>query len=123
MKRVLPFIALLVAAPATGASTQRYNESYPCYWVHGRLTAANGNPLWRIWPVGTKRILGVVGDRPGADADFENWPVTLKSADPGFDRIVWANFKVCPVSPERAGWMRFVHIKDAKVLRVETTNS
>src|SRR3990172_3750180 len=30
-----------------------------CYWARGRLAVYNGNPGWRIWKIGTKRILGV----------------------------------------------------------------
>jgi hypothetical protein len=30
-----------------------------CYWTHGRLALYNGNPGWRLWKIGTKRILGV----------------------------------------------------------------
>src|ERR1700754_4715838 len=30
-----------------------------CRTVHGRISAANGNPSIRIWVVGTKRMLGV----------------------------------------------------------------
>lgn len=30
-----------------------------CFKVHGRLSSWNGNPTFRIWPTGTKRMLGV----------------------------------------------------------------
>ena len=30
-----------------------------CYWTHGRLNFYNGAPSYRIWKIGTKRILGV----------------------------------------------------------------
>ncbi|WP_260583001.1 hypothetical protein [Sphingopyxis sp. PET50] len=123
MKRSLPFITLLFLAVAADASAPRYGEDYPCYWVHGRLTAANGNPLWRIWPSGTKRILGIVGDHRGEDADFASWPLALRRANPGFNRIIWGQFQVCPVTAERVGWMRFVHLKDAKVLKIKTRGS
>jgi hypothetical protein len=33
-----------------------------CFTVHGRLSAFNGNPTFRIWRIGTKRYLGVSGE-------------------------------------------------------------
>src|SRR5438105_15763710 len=30
-----------------------------CYRAHGRLNFANGAPSYRIWKIGTKRILGI----------------------------------------------------------------
>jgi hypothetical protein len=30
-----------------------------CHWVEGRLTVGNGTPAVRIWPRGTRRLLGV----------------------------------------------------------------
>jgi hypothetical protein len=123
MKRVFSLSALLFFPLLSAASVPQYSEAYPCYWVHGRLAPANGNPMWRIWPSGTKRLLGVVGNRPGDDADFASWPLALRHANPGFTRIVWGDFRVCPVTPERPGWMRFVHIKDVRVLKIQALGS
>ena len=30
-----------------------------CFEIHGRLSLYNGTPSVRLWPVGTKRLLGV----------------------------------------------------------------
>src|SRR5690348_17907438 len=52
-----------------------------CYWTHGRLMVYNGNPSFRIWKTGTRRILGVFNGPshvpPGTLEDEE--PVDRKS--------------------------------------------
>jgi len=30
-----------------------------CYWTRGRLAFYNGNPPYRLWKIGTKRVLGI----------------------------------------------------------------
>jgi hypothetical protein len=40
-----------------------------CYTVHGRATFGPGTPALRIWPVGTKRMLGVTAGPRADDAD------------------------------------------------------
>jgi hypothetical protein len=30
-----------------------------CYWTHGRLGVYNGNPSFRVWRIGTTRIVGI----------------------------------------------------------------
>ena len=110
--------ALLLAAPPVTAAAER-SGPYPCYWVRGRMLAYNGNPTFRIWPRGTNRLLGVVGDGPDSGED-PPLPVALRRIlEPdAFKREIWANFRVCPVEPEHAGWMRMVVIRDVVVLAV-----
>ena len=103
-------VLALFIAPATQASaTSREN----CYWVVGRLFTANGTPTFRIWPKGTKRLLGVVsrsGDAEAADI----LPPKVRRMNPSFDRSVWGDFRVCPLTAERAGWMRMVILVNAR---------
>ena len=40
----------------------------------------------------------------------------LKLLTPQNDFTVWGDFYVCPVVPERAGWMRLVVVKGARRL-------
>ena len=103
--------AFLVAAPANAKSAR-----WACRWVHGRMTEGNGTPSTRIWPVGTHRILGVVN--PGhPDVDAGEMPErVLNLRTPEHDFTVWGDFYVCPVAPERAGWMRLVVVKGARRL-------
>jgi hypothetical protein len=84
----------------------------PCYPVRGRLFAANGAPSLRIWPVGTRRLLGVHRDaEPGSIPDCLRPHV-------GFDRELYADFVVCPFTRERAGHMRFVCVASAANMTV-----
>jgi hypothetical protein len=87
-----------------------------CFFVHGRLTLGNGNPTWRIWRVGTKRMLGVLHDE---NPIMPPWLRKYISTD---DNIVYGDFNVCPMSEERPGWMRFVCIEDATNLVIEHYN-
>ena len=103
-------VLALAIAPATEANaTSKEN----CHWVAGRLSAYNGTPTFRIWPKGTKRLLGVVsrtGNAEGADL----LPSKVRRMKPSFDRNVWGEFRVCPLAAERAGWMRMVILDDAR---------
>ena len=91
-----------------------------CFDVHGRLAIWNGNPAVRIRPVGTRRQLGVV--TPNGDAAGDHLlpgPVaTLIQASPDHT-VVFGDYRVCPLSPERAGRMRIVYIAGASRLRAE----
>jgi hypothetical protein len=86
------------------------------------MTAGNGTPSIRIWPRGTHRLLGVVNlEHPIAD---DAYTPTLPDHVSNLltqhnDFTAWGDFYVCPVAPERAGWMRFVIVKQARMLVVE----
>jgi hypothetical protein len=87
-----------------------------CFVVHGRLSVANGDPDIRIWKIGTNRVLGVV-DGAG-QAETENvLPAQLRTivggAEPNPEDTVWADFKVCPQTRSRPGWMQMVCLKSA----------
>ena len=119
MKSALPcaVIALLVAAstPATALSMASQEN---CHWVGGRLSAYNGTPTFRIWPRGTNRLLGVVS-RSGAAEGADVLPPKVRRMRPSFDRNVWGSFRVCPLTADRAGWMRRVIVVDARGLTAD----
>jgi hypothetical protein len=82
-----------------------------CYSVHGRLTSgADTIRLW-LWPVGTKRMLGVTAGPIPDDADDPISPRNLK-LNPG-DNAIYGDFEVCPFTPERKGEMQMVCIESA----------
>jgi hypothetical protein len=97
-----------------------------CYWTHGRITIGNGTPEYRIWKVGTKRMLGIYSgpsvyrgqlspdnEDPEFPADVEKiWK--LKVGSP-----LYGDFEVCPLTPERTGFMQFVCVESAKKLFVD----
>jgi Carboxypeptidase regulatory-like domain len=100
----------------TAAGDEPYCKSNPkvigaCYSLHGRLSrGADTTGLW-LWPVGTKRLLGVTGGPTLDGADTPIWPHNLRFTSG--DEDIYANFEVCPFTPERKGVMQFVCIESA----------
>ncbi len=78
-----------------------------CFVVHGRLRAYNGNPTYRIWRIGARQILGVTGAHPGEE------PILPAGIACGFDCDVYADFEVCPFTPEKPGVMQWVCVESA----------
>jgi hypothetical protein len=114
---------LLAAAMVLGRRAAEPCASNPrlvgkCFVVHGRLSAYNGNPTFRVWRVGTTRILGLAGPNPG---DLVEPPegLTCKAA---FDCDTYADFLICPFSKEEAGVMQRVCIESAKNVRIVRKN-
>jgi hypothetical protein len=95
----------------------RDRPNLPCFWVEGRLSAANGAPTWRIWPKGTRRLLGVVS-RSGSAERADLLPPEILGLNPNFERSVWGHYRVCPHGPARPGAMRFVELVEARGLVV-----
>jgi hypothetical protein len=88
-----------------------------CYVVHGRATFGNGTPALRIWPVGTKRMLGVTAGPIADDADDPIAPKNL--AIPGGAEALYGDFEVCPFTPERKGYMQMVCVESASHIFVK----
>ena len=76
-----------------------------CFTFRGRLRTYNGNPTFRIWRIGTKRILGVTGARPGEE------PILPEGVACGFDCDVFARFEVCPFRNPEPGVMQRVCVE------------
>ena len=76
-----------------------------CFRVHGRISAYNGTPTLRIWRIGTDRLLGVDNDIPV--------PESL-SRRLDWDVDAYADFEVCPFTPEREGEMQTVCVESAE---------
>jgi hypothetical protein len=76
-----------------------------CFRIHGRIAAYNGTPTLRIWHIGTERLLGVDDDIPVPE------PLSRQL---DWDVNAYADFEVCPFTPEREGEMRRVCIESAE---------
>ena len=114
------FAQLPSSSPAPNQETQgRQCAENPevvgeCFEVRGRLRFYNGNPSFRLWPVASKRLLGLLPDEePIVPSDVAPYLHRLVE-EPGLD--VFGNFKVCPYTPERRGEMRYVCVESAKNL-------
>ncbi len=75
-----------------------------CFVVHGRLSFWNGAPSFRIWRIGTKRILGVRDDI---------MPESV-AAHIGVGVEAYGDFTVCPFTQDRPGAMQMVCIESAE---------
>jgi hypothetical protein len=84
------------------------NLAGKCFVVRARLRAYNGNPTYRIWPIGTRRLLGVTGAHPGDD------PIMPADLGVAFDHDLSGDFEVCPFTREKPGVMRRVCIESVK---------
>jgi hypothetical protein len=112
MKRFL--VLLVMAFPAFAAAPKC--EGNPkvigdCYSVRGRLTLGADTIRLRLWPVGTKRILGITAGPIPDDADDPIRPQSLRF-NPG-DNAIYGDFEVCTFTPERKGEMQMVCIESA----------
>jgi hypothetical protein len=77
----------------------------PSFAVHGRLACYNGNPPYRIWTIGTHRILGV--------HETTELPKNVDSLLNDFDTEVFGDFEVCPLTESKVGVMQIVCVKSA----------
>jgi hypothetical protein len=118
------FVLLVMVIPAFAALPKcKGNPKVidACYSVHGRLTrGADTVGLW-LWPVGTKRMMGVTAGPKLDDADDPIWPQNLKF-DHG-DEAIYGDFEVCPFTPERKGEMQLVCIESASHVVVKRESS
>ncbi|MGA2086629.1 MAG: hypothetical protein ABSG60_14050 [Terracidiphilus sp.] len=117
MKKEVFAAILLLVLPALGQNRQcKGNPKVvgACYMVHGRATFGSGTPALRIWPVGTKHMLGVTAGPIADDADEPIAPKNLKF-NPGVESI-FGDFEVCPFTRERKGSMQMVCVESAKNL-------
>jgi len=103
---------VLAAAPSLAAS--------PCFTVRGRLEIWNGTPSVRIWPVGTRRMLGVVTASGSPDGGPLMPPPVQALIDQAPDQgAVYGDYRVCPLTRDQPGRMRAVYILGATRLRAE----
>lgn len=89
-----------------------------CYVVHGRATYGSGTPALRIWPVGTKRMLGVTAESIADDADDPIAPKDMLRFNSDVEAI-FGDFEVCPFTPERKGHMQMVCVQSATKLAIK----
>ena len=82
-----------------------------CFKVHGRLSTGADTIQLRLWPIGTKRMLGVSDGPAINDAEHPIYPKELTFSDE--NGTIYGDFEVCPFTPKRDGEMQFVCIESA----------
>lgn len=143
MSRVLVAASLLLAwASATGEAKDSRRTiqcktptiAASCYWTHGRLAVANGNPSYRLWRIGTHRLLGIYSGPNAFDHQSES-KYTLDNEAPelpsnvdealwrsvkgGWPNIVYADFEVCPLEDQKPEAMQAACIESAKNITIK----
>ena len=89
-----------------------------CFNVHGRLSVYNGTPSIRLWPIGTKRLLGIIDPNDVSNAPGPTvLPVEIKNKL-DWDKDVLGDFFVCPLTRQQSGKMQTVCIESGKNLTV-----
>jgi len=77
--------------------------------LHGRVNLS-GDAGIVLWPVGTKRLMGVRGER--------DMPPSMYPIFNDLTAVVFGDFEVCPFTKDRPGTMQFVCIETASHLVV-----
>ncbi|HEY7404980.1 MAG TPA: hypothetical protein VIB39_15755 [Candidatus Angelobacter sp.] len=120
-------LVILLSVPAGKAAEKRRipcktpANALSCYWTHGRLAFYNGTPAYRLWKVGTHRLLGIYSgpsvDRLSLDNENPELPASIyRVYDPAVGGLLFGDFEVCPLEPEVAGAMQAACIESARNL-------
>jgi hypothetical protein len=89
-----------------------------CFRVHGRLSVYNGTPSIRLAPSGSKRLLGIIDPNDTSSAPGPSvLPEEIRSKL-DWDKNVFGDFLVCPLTRSQVGRMQTVCIESGKNLLV-----
>jgi hypothetical protein len=122
----LIIIALLLLIVTASASARFFSQKSSCrarsdvvgkcFSVHGRLSVYNGTPSIRLWPMGTKRLFGIIDPNDASNAPGPTvLPVEIKNKL-DWDKDVLGDFRVCPLTQQQTGRMQTVCIESGKNL-------
>jgi hypothetical protein len=126
MRIIWPVFFLILSFAAISSSDEEPNKksckehpllSGPCFKVRGRMSFYNGNPTVRIWPLGTKRMLGVSQGRFYLQ-DYDNVPDELVRRL-SWETAMFADFTVCPFTDNRPGEMRLICVESAENISIK----
>ena len=113
----------MIAGQAPAAVFPRSAPPGQCRTVHGRMALYNGTFSFRIWVVGTHRMLRV-GDADGDNFnDIDRLPPVLAAAlrpiqADLWGRFIFADFRVCDFTRSRPGVMQSVTLAGAAHIRI-----
>jgi hypothetical protein len=116
---VTAIVSALLLAPGVqqvataGAWSCAEKPVEPCFVHHGRLSSQNGIARM-IWLIGTKRLVRVDN---AFDDDVPLLSKYLELTGPNHS-VVYGDFAICPLEPERPGYMRSVCVTGAENLVV-----
>lgn len=84
-----------------------------CFAVHGRLSFYNGNPSFRIWHIGTSRVLGVWDD------ELPIIPDAIWEKFKPHENDVFGDFEVCPFTKKRPEAMQYVCVQSFRNIVIQ----
>lgn len=122
MRTILAFITVVLLAESLQGEVFTGENQNDQFTIHGRLSCYNGGSTFRIWIIGSKRMLYVAGDTTPA---LERLNKFFGDSDGWFTRDIFADFTVEPLDPDIKGHMRPIRIlaikhvvitKDGKVI-------
>ncbi len=117
--KILGLVLILATLPATAGQSQcKENPKIvaACFSIHARANlGADSVPIY-LWPVGTKRRLGVTGGPTLDDSIEPIYPRNLRFPTSGAD--IFGDFEVCPFTPQKEGHLQLVCIESATHLVV-----
>ncbi len=118
--RQTAILLLLLLLPLTGNAddTKRYIETNSQFKLHGKLSIWMGTPTFRIWIIGTNRILGI----PGGDTEPAEMPDKLQKLFTNTSVEVYADFVVTPLTKYKRGHMQDVRIDSVENLVIYKDN-
>lgn len=88
-----------------------------CFSIHARASVgADSVPIY-LWPVGTKRRLGVTGGPTLDDSVEPIYPANLQFRSNSDD--IFGDFEVCPFTPKKEGHLQLVCIESDSHLVVK----
>ena len=135
MALLFAFLAVAIApsgnaqdAPRRAIQCKTPAIAKSCYWTRGRLWMANGNPSFRLWKIGTHRILGIYSgpsaDQWSLDNEAPEFPANVSRdlrarVHSAWSNTLFADFEVCPLAPLRPGVMQPACIEAAKNIVIE----
>ena len=106
------------SVPKIDSCKRRTDIVGKCFNVHGRLSVYNGTPSIRLWPIGTKRLLGVIDPTDVSNAPGPTvLPLDIKSKL-DWNKDVLGDFTVCPLTARQTGRMQTICIESGRNLTV-----
>ena len=123
---LFPILLLLACCVVADSAPEQQPESCrarsdvvgKCFSVHGRLSVYNGTPSIRLWPIGSKRLLGVLDPKDASNAPGPSvLPPSIGGKLDG-DKEIVGDFLVCPLTQRKAGRMQTICIESGKNLVV-----
>jgi hypothetical protein len=104
--------------PAAKSCRTRPDLVGKCFTVRGRLSLYNGTPSVRLWQIGSRRILGVSDtERNSGRPEPPSLPASIEERL-GWDKELYGDFQVCPLSHSRPGVMQIICVESGKNLIV-----